>query len=159
MRPPIVDELLRFAPIQLRDYVQQLEALCIDVAPAEPAVAPDPGRVDDNHLGGFGDGVSRQAALDNYPRSGSQRRQVLLEVAAAGGDGATSDEIAATTGMRLYSVKPRLTELRDGGWIAENGTRPSPAGSATTVFVLTEKGRAQVSAKEGPAILPEATLC
>lgn len=107
-------------------------------------------------LGGFrqGSDSARKAALDNYPRSGTQRELVLLVLASAGERGMTSDEIAREEGINLYSVKPRLIELREGGWAEQNGkTRPSPRGSATDVYVATAKGReaARLPASRDPA--------
>jgi hypothetical protein len=106
---------------------------------------------DQTKLGGFrsGSDSARKAAIDNYPRSGSQRHRVLVALVEAGERGVTSDEIHASTGMNLYSVKPRLIELREGGWAEQNGkTRPSPRGSATDVYVATERGKAAVREKE-----------
>jgi len=94
----------------------------------------DPGR---NRLGGYArdSATSRNAALANFPRSGTQRLAVLQAVYLAGPRGATSDEISARHGIRLYSVKPRLLELRRGGWVARNGDV-----RRSDVYVLTTKG-------------------
>ena len=110
----------------------------------------DPGK---KKLGLFhkrGSETARKAALDNYPRSGTQRLEVLLAVAAAGEDGATSDEISTQYNIRLYSVKPRMFELRQGKWLMINGTtRPSDTGSAVDVHYLTDKARKWIREKEG----------
>lgn len=158
-RPDVVDDLLRYAPIALRDYVLQLEEELTDVDMREgpgwtKPVAPPTGEKppglphsDSRRLGHFAGAseTSRKAALDNYPRSGTQREQVLLAVAAAGPLGTTSDEISTRMSLNLYSVKPRLIELREGGWVEQNGrTRRSRAGSQVDVYVATEKGRAAV---------------
>lgn len=108
--------------------------------------------VDEKTLGRFAaqSETSRKAALDNYPNSGIQRHTVFVAVAEAGPRGVISDEIADAKRIRLYSVKPRLIELREGGWVRQNGeTRPSPTGSDVDVYVLTEKGAAEYAKREG----------
>lgn len=115
-------------------------------------VADEDVSVDGNRLGAFARDpeTSRQAALDNYPRSGKQRHQVFVAVAEAGERGAISDEIADALGIRLYSAKPRLIELRRGGWVRKNGkTRPSETNSQVDVHVLTEKGAREFMSREG----------
>lgn len=107
------------------------------------AEAKPEGPHDANRLGRFaaGSSTSRKAALDNYPRSGTQRDVILRALVAAGPRGATSDELHAALGMPNQSIKPRLGELRDGGWAYQTGdTRPSLTGSAVDVYAATEKG-------------------
>lgn len=112
------------------------------VARAPSSELESPG---ENHLGAFpgsGDesGAARDAALLNYPRSGTQRQRVLQAIIDAGERGLTSDEIAERFGMRLYSVKPRVFELRAGGWIERDGTtRPSATGAGVDVHIATPK--------------------
>jgi len=104
----------------------------------------DLSEVRQNRLGRWHSGsaaTARKAALDNFPTSGKQRHRVLLAVHAAGARGATSDEISAAHRIRLYSVKPRLIELREGGWVEAAGERPSETGSMVQVFVATDKAR------------------
>ena len=146
-RPDLVDDLLGYAPTPLRDYVADLERQLEGERIPEPYTrgADDPS---ENRLGHFAreSSTSRKAALDNYPRSGTQRERCLRAIVGAGARGLTSDEIAERHHMRLYSVKPRLIELREGGWIERNGdTRPSPTGSDVDVYVATAKGRTEVS--------------
>lgn len=117
----------------------------IEVVPAPELPAPG-----QNTLGPFarGSSTSRQAALDHYPRSGSLRARVLEAVYRAGHHGATSDELAERHGWRLYSVKPRLIELRRGGWLQLSGeTRPSVTGSPVDVHVATARARERLDAE------------
>jgi hypothetical protein len=103
-----------------------------------------------NGMGPFASGseTSRAAAISNYPRSGSQRHRVLLTIA-RGQHGATADEIAEEMGVGLNSVRPRIVELREGGWIKDTRmTRKTPTGADATVMVLTTKGQRYVNDKE-----------
>lgn len=103
-----------------------------------------PASVTANALGGFIGETSRSAAVDHYPRSGILRGKILRALAAAGDAGATSDELVARYGWRLYSVKPRLIELREGGWAFRDGSRSSPTGSQVDVYRVSAKGAAAV---------------
>jgi hypothetical protein len=118
------------------------------VGPTEPQ---GPAEVDSKHLGGFArdSSTSRSAALTNYPRSGKQRHVVFMAVAATGSAGATSEEIAQRHNIPPASAKPRLTELRQGGWVRKDGTRPSQHGASVDVYVLTEKGVEEYRKREG----------
>lgn len=105
---------------------------------------------DENALGGFsrGSDTSRKAAIDNYPRSGSQRYRCLVAIARAGATGRTFDELRQE--LNLYSADRRLSELKDGGWIEANGDeRKTQHGSDAVVYVLTAKGEREVKAREG----------
>lgn len=106
----------------------------------------------ENRLGKFRAGQSdtaRKAAIQNYPRSGTQRHMVLMAIVLAGEEGRTSDEISRDYEIRLYTVKPRIVELREGGWIEMNGKmRPSETGAGVDVHVATEKGREYARERE-----------
>lgn len=108
---------------------------------------------DEDALGAFNGNASdeaRKAALANYPRSGKQRHRVLLYAVAAGEHGITSDEVADELHIPLYSAKPRVLELREGGWLARNGqVRPSENGCDVEVHVATDKGHEAVAEREG----------
>lgn len=130
-----------------RDLMAALERLGVKpgdeflIAPAtaEGPAAEDPAA---DGLGGFtaGSDTSRKAALDNYPRSGSQREKVLACIRAAGVAGRTAHEVAEKTGLYYGSVTPRIGELKRGGWIqATDATRVSEHGSEAEVLVPTEK--------------------
>jgi hypothetical protein len=131
----VVENLLAQAPPPLRSYVEELERQAL-------------GHVSDNRLGKSRAGVasqSRKAAWFNFPRSGAQRHEVLMAVHRAGLAGATSDEIAATHEIPLQSVKPRLVELREGGWVEQIGERVSLQGAPVGVFATTGKARRSIA--------------
>jgi hypothetical protein len=90
-------------------------------------------------LGPFvkGSETSRQAAIDNYPRSNTQRRRVLDAIVAAGEDGHTRDELSITLRLPINSVLPRVVELKRDGFVVESSkTRTTSTGSRATVLVV-----------------------
>lgn len=95
---------------------------------------------------------SRRAAIQNYPRSGTQREMVLRRIARRGLQGATRDELCQWMGVEVSTINPRVRELIDGGWIqvklAEDGakaaTRKTRSGNAAAILVLTDRGRAEL---------------
>lgn len=90
--------------------------------------------------------TSKDAALEVFPRSGSQRRKIFDAIAAAGENGLTSEEVSESTGIAFArSSGPRISELKRGGWIEPNGTRPGTLKAEQEVLVLTEKGRVACS--------------
>lgn len=94
-----------------------------------------------NALGPFqrGSETSRQAAFDNYPRSGTQRRRVLDAIRNAGDDGMTRDEVAGTLGLSSNSVRPRVKELLGAALIRESGKRRlTQTGSMAAVLVAVD---------------------
>lgn len=134
----------------MRQVLDQLgvgegEEFLVGVANAEGKLdAPD-----ENALGGFTSDseTSRKAALDNYPRSGSQRYRCLVAIAKSGIAGRTFDELRQE--LDLYSADRRLSELKDGGWIESNGQeRKTQHGSDAVVYILTGKGQREVDARE-----------
>lgn len=93
-------------------------------------------------------GTSRSAALDNYPRAGSQRLRVLALLLERPVTGATDDEIAIATHLPLNSVRPRRIELVQGGWVVckldEHGegiTRETRTGSEAQVWSASRMAR------------------
>jgi hypothetical protein len=76
-------------------------------------VPPAPGKTD----------TSRAAAEYVAPRLTGLRKAVYDAVAAAGSDGIAPERIAEEHDIWLYTVKPRLTELRKAGLIADSGRR------------------------------------
>lgn len=87
--------------------------------------------------------TEREAAIGQYPKSGTDRRRVLDQLAACGDDGATDEELSVALSMRLYTAAPRRNELVDGGWVEDTGRRrPTTTGSLATVWALTPLGRA-----------------
>lgn len=78
--------------------------------------------VDAKSLGPFArdSETSRQAALANYPRQGTQRWLILrylFDRQEEGRPGCTREELAIELGMSPDAVRPRVVELRRGGWI------------------------------------------
>lgn len=142
------EERQRFA----RELIAALDRL--EVAPGQGfVIAPDTsGVLDANALGAFQreSETSRQAALDNYPRSGKQRHRVLLAIARAGEYGRTREELAAELHLPDNSVRPRVRELIEGGWVrATERTRTTVTRSKSEVLALTPKGIYEVAQREG----------
>jgi hypothetical protein len=98
-----------------------------------------------NGLGGFArdSATSRKAALDNYPRSGTQRAKVLRAITEAArlGGGVTRDELCLALTMPPNVLTPRVKELIDGGWAKEDPDmkRRTRAGSEAVVVFATDK--------------------
>lgn len=89
--------------------------------------------------------TSRKAALQNYPRSGTQRNTILRLAAEMRDYGITRDRVVERLGMKESSVHPRVLELLEGGWLEETDrTRPTRTGADAIVMVATPKGRAGV---------------
>jgi hypothetical protein len=108
-------------------------------------------RPHENQLGHFQrhSETSRKAAIDNYPRSGTQRWKVLTAIVGQGGVGFTRDELAAALGLAINSILPRVKELLDGEWIVETEReRTTRQGSAASVLVATEKGEREWRERE-----------
>lgn len=99
---------------------------------------PDPGK---DQLGPFQrhSETSRRAAIDNYPRSGTQRHRVYQAIVAAGEDGYTREELSVTLRLPLNSVLPRVAELKAAGLVIESGRqRTTSTGSRAAVLVDVE---------------------
>lgn len=144
-----------FPGTALTDYVRAplpapvpVEARIEDEAQASlDDVLPDPGRNEIGKFHGPGAGApstEREAAIEQYPRSGTARRRVLDYIASAGDDGATDEEAALALDMRLYTAAPRRNELLNTGWIYDTGrSRRTTTGSKAVVWALTSTGRRQ----------------
>jgi predicted ArsR family transcriptional regulator len=86
--------------------------------------------------------TARQAAFEVMPRTGTQRREILRELYRAGRHGWTRDEIAERLELSPNTVRPRVKELIDGGWVEASGeTRPSAMNREAEVLVVTAKTR------------------
>lgn len=100
--------------------------------------------------------TSRQAALANYPRSGTQRARILAAIL-AGTSGRTREELAGQLKLPDNSVRPRVRELIDGGWVVvllSDGkpvTRKTTLGNESEILVATNKARASTAAARRPA--------
>lgn len=98
--------------------------------PSVPAEGPSP----------RGKATSKKAALDNWPRSGSQRERILSAVVWAKAYGATREEIAGVTQLSGDTVRPRVLELIQGGWLFETEhTRPTRKGNDSVVLLASQK--------------------
>lgn len=87
--------------------------------------------------------TSKAAATDIEDHAPTCRDQVL-EYLRSEPDGATHEEIAAETGIRHDTVKPRVHELGEMGLVvALKTTRASSSGSQVLVFVATEHAGAR----------------
>jgi DNA-binding MarR family transcriptional regulator len=97
--------------------------------------------------------TSRDAALDAYPRQDSQRWRILMAVAAKlDGGGYTREELERITNLSGNTIRPRVQELIQGGFIEETDrTRPTRNGSEATVVNLTTKGRDEIRAHQEKA--------
>lgn len=107
------------------------------VAEFDTREGDDPGR---NRLPGFRGGdpsTSRKAALDAYPRSGSNRFAALRAVWSLRQHGATYEDVGGVTGIN--GVWKRLSELKQGGWIESRGTRKVSTGSEADIYYPTQK--------------------
>ncbi len=127
VRPASISEAMRRDP-SAREYVEQIER-----------AAGDDFRV--NRIGAshaVDPSTSRDAAILNLPRSGSQREAVLRKLVEFGARGATFEELQTATGIE--SAAKRLTELKAGGWAFATGTtRPTHTGSPASVHMVSEK--------------------
>lgn len=98
--------------------------------PSVPAEGPSP----------RGKATSKRAALDNWPRSGSQRARILAMLLAVPSFGMTREEIVEGSGMSGDTVRPRVLELIAGGWLIETEhTRPTRKGNDSVVLLASQK--------------------
>jgi hypothetical protein len=116
---------MRIEPDQVRAVVAQLVAWGVYVRPeiipdlvAEFDVRSD---LDENKPGKFSrkSEESRRAALKATPRTGTQRRKIYDYIKFAGE--ADRDQIAMWLKMSPNSVRPRVVELIEGGWVRSTG--------------------------------------
>lgn len=77
--------------------------------------------------------TSRQAAIGNYPRSGTQRARVLLLLASGPH---TDNELVDLTGLSPSSVRPRRVELVEAGLVEDSGQRRK----GCVVWATTDEG-------------------
>lgn len=97
-----------------------------------------------NTLGGFHDGgVSRAAALDNFPRTGAAKVRLLLAYLAH--ETLTDDEVAqrypATFSMHTTAGNRRMDLMRLGLVEKAGERRPTRRGSLAEAYRLTAEGR------------------
>ena len=139
------------APGADRDPAGQLAP--VDDRPLAPVhQLPDPARrAAAVHAGATG--AEAQAAVLVAGRTGTPRRRLLERAVELGEQGLTSTEAhrwyEATHGrIDLYSLRPRLTELKRDGWLVDAGKVRHPRGApAEEVLVLSDRGRGQLAAE------------
>ena len=85
--------------------------------------------------------TSAAAADSVEPRMGTQRLRILDAIYAVSRDpalvGLTDVELAASTGIRPNSLRPRRGELVDGGWLEDSGRTRVHHGNPHVVWVLS----------------------
>jgi hypothetical protein len=85
--------------------------------------------------------TAKQAAINAYPRSGTQRAKVL-NVLTRTVVGLTDEEMQTLLGMGANTQRPRRVELVDGGFIEDSGQRrPTSTHSQAIVWRTTPKGQ------------------
>lgn len=90
--------------------------------------------------------TEKAAAWSVYPKTGTVREAVLKQIAAAGDQGCTQQEMEeALAGQAApSSVRTRCSELVAGGWVCDSGrTRPTAAGLDSIVWTLTPEGKSR----------------
>lgn len=65
--------------------------------------------------------ASRQAATGIQHQLDGLRAEVFDNIISMGGHGATGTEISEITGISILTVRPRVSELRDAGYIVDSG--------------------------------------
>lgn len=93
--------------------------------------------------------ASKSAANKVWPRTGTQRR-ILIDALAAGR--ATREELCGRTGLPPNSLRPRLLEALDGGWIRQSPEQPYIDGKE--VLELTEKATGALAGEPPPEPAP-----
>lgn len=105
-----------------------------------------------------GHGAAAQAAAMVWGKTGKPRRRLIDRFIEVGDQGMTSWEAwrwyCDTHGpIDLYTLRPRLTELKRDLWIVDSGRRRHPRGHgdlgapAEEVLVLSNRGRIQAGAR------------
>lgn len=122
-----------------------------------------------NALGPFtrGSATSLAAAVDNYPRSGTQRQAVLDAIVAAENEGRTRDELVAHLGLLDSATDARVWELLRDGLIERSGEkRRTRSGSNAEVLVASRAvdgvsgaPQAAIPLPQGPDPLPACAWC
>lgn len=107
---------------------------------------PQPGGDTEGLVSRHHGATAHLAAALVMPHTGTQRKRVLVAIWRAGEHGATRDELAARLGMSPNTVRPRVRELVEHGWVEPNGrTRPTPLGRLAEVLVLTERAAVDIA--------------
>ncbi len=81
---------------------------------------------------------SQEAYEKVQPKIPTLQQAVLNIITDAGPNGVTASEVIRETNQLDYSIRPRITELKEQGRIVKQGKRPNARGSNETVWVLAE---------------------
>jgi hypothetical protein len=91
------------------------------------------------------DGPATEKTATTASRTG-RLRVLALRALAAHPEGLTNEELAAETGIYLYSIAPRVPELRRDGYVEDTGRRrTSGRGRPVIVWAATDAGRSWVA--------------
>jgi len=133
----IEPEQVRALVKKLREWGYEIHNLAEEDLVDEFDIRSD---IDENKVGKFTKKslVSRRAALANMPKSGTQRRMIYDYIYYCE-SGTTREEIARVLGMADNSVRPRVAELMEGGWVVVDGHRKNSGNQ--TVEILVAKRR------------------
>lgn len=94
-----------------------------------------------------GPGSEQEAAALITPRAGTLRERALVAIHGADEDGLTDHELAERTGIYLYSIAPRRSELVKLGWVEDSGIRRlTPGNVHAVVWILSDRARTQLAA-------------
>lgn len=130
---------MRIEPDQVLAVVVKLRQWGHDIPDADMAdlVAEFDTRadLDENKVGKFSRRslASRQAALRILPRTGTQRRRVYDYIRTM--HGTHREQIAKSLGMSENSVRPRVQELIEGGWVRTAGYQTNARGQTVEILV------------------------
>lgn len=81
-------------------------------------------------------GGDQESQAANPPATQKARqRAVILAAIKLRPDGASCDEVAVALGKTPNAISGRFTELKCGGLIRKNGTRPARSGKQAGVWV------------------------
>lgn len=154
---PVVEELGRRVAQAQKQWGDYLGDMVERVAEAN--VLMD---LDEKKLGPFAreSETSRKASLMAYPKQGIARHRILQELekqdaaqtyysgTVRGPRGLTRDELARSLKMSPNTVRPRVKELIEGGWVARSEhTRKSDAGLDAELLYLTDAARERIEAE------------
>ena len=93
-----------------------------------------------------GSDTSEDAAESQASRAEQLRERALTAYRDAGQRGLTADECARVIGATVLAVRPRVTELRQLGWITRTGERrQNDSGLGASVLVITDGGLRRAS--------------
>lgn len=94
-----------------------------------------------------GQETSTRAAQSNQQKARGQAIVLLRLIGAREKAGLTCDELEVVTGWAHQTISGRLWQMEKRGWLERpGGTRPTRTQSDAKFYILTERGRDQLSA-------------